>query len=148
LLSGFGLPQFLQRCQVQQHRERHQKHWNHRQRKGADEFVRRIKPMKTVRLAKTRGNSIVQLPCACANLRRAARLVTQLYDDALRPSGLRATQFTLLQALTLAPGISQKELAGLLGIDSFTLTRTLSPCDEEAGFALEHDRTAASFVSF
>jgi DNA-binding MarR family transcriptional regulator len=59
-------------------------------------------------------------------LRRAARLVTQLYDDALRPSGLRATQFTLLQALRLAPRISQKELARLLGIDSTTLTRTLS----------------------
>jgi DNA-binding MarR family transcriptional regulator len=53
-------------------------------------------------------------------------VVTQFYDDALRPSGLRATQFTLLQALTLAPGISQKELARLLGIDSTTLTRTLS----------------------
>jgi DNA-binding MarR family transcriptional regulator len=53
-------------------------------------------------------------------------VVTQLYDDALRPSGLRATQFTLLQALSLAPGISQKELAGLLGIDSTTLSRTLA----------------------
>jgi len=59
-------------------------------------------------------------------LRRAARLVTQFYDDALRPSGLRATQFTLLQALSLAPRISHKELARLLGIDSTTLTRTLS----------------------
>jgi DNA-binding MarR family transcriptional regulator len=68
----------------------------------------------------------VQLPCACANVRRAARLVTQLYDDALRPSGVRATQFTLLQALHLASGISQKELSGLLGIDSTTLSRTLS----------------------
>ncbi|MFZ3367006.1 MAG: MarR family winged helix-turn-helix transcriptional regulator, partial [Candidatus Sulfotelmatobacter sp.] len=59
-------------------------------------------------------------------MRRAARVVTQLYDDALRPSGLRATQFTLLQSLTLAPETSQKDLAGLLGIDSTTLTRTLS----------------------
>jgi hypothetical protein len=31
-------------------------------------------------------------------------MVTQLYDDALRPTGLRAIQFTLLQALNLAPG--------------------------------------------
>jgi DNA-binding MarR family transcriptional regulator len=62
----------------------------------------------------------------CANLRRAARVVTQLYDEALRPSGLRVAQFTLLQALHMAPGISQKRLAGLLGVDSTTLTRTLS----------------------
>ncbi len=67
------------------------------------------------------------LPCACANLRRADRAVSQFYDDALRPSGLRITQFTLLQALTLAPRISQKQLAQLLEIDSTTLTRTLAP---------------------
>jgi|SRR5271157_19002 len=68
----------------------------------------------------------VRLPCACASLRRAARVVSQLYDDVLRPSGMRASQFTLLQALTLAPGISQKQLADLLEIDSTTLTRTLA----------------------
>ena len=68
----------------------------------------------------------ITLPCACANLRRAARTVTQFYDDILRPSGMRVTQFTLLQALTLAPRISQKELARLLEIDSTTLTRTLA----------------------
>jgi DNA-binding MarR family transcriptional regulator len=68
----------------------------------------------------------ITLPCMCANLRRAARVVGQLYDEALRPSGLRVSQFTLLQALTLAPGISQKRLAGLLEFDSTTLTRTLA----------------------
>ena len=68
----------------------------------------------------------ITLPCACANLRRAARTVTQFYDDILRPSGMRVTQFTLLQALTLAPRISQKELARLLESDSTTLTRTLA----------------------
>jgi DNA-binding MarR family transcriptional regulator len=62
----------------------------------------------------------------CANLRRAARVVTQFYDSVLRPSGLRTPQFTLLQALTRAPGISQKQLAELLGMDSTTLTRTLA----------------------
>jgi DNA-binding MarR family transcriptional regulator len=75
---------------------------------------------------KTSQETTVRLPCACANLRRADRIVTQFYDDVLRPSGLRITQFTLLQALRLAPGISQKGLAELLGIDSTTLTRTLA----------------------
>jgi len=65
------------------------------------------------------------LPCACANLRRAARIVTQRYDDELRPVGIRATQFTLLQALDQAKKISQGRLGELLGIDSTTLTRTL-----------------------
>lgn len=71
--------------------------------------------------------TVVRLPCACANLRRADRVVTQFYDASLRPAGLRATQFTLLQALHLAPGLSQRQLAELLEIDSTTLTRTLAP---------------------
>ncbi len=69
----------------------------------------------------------IALPCLCANLRRAARVVTQMYDEALRPSGLRTPQFTLLQALDMAPGISQKRLARVLAFDSTTLTRTLEP---------------------
>jgi DNA-binding MarR family transcriptional regulator len=50
-----------------------------------------------------------------------------LYDAALRPSGLGVAQFTLLQALNTAPGMSQKQLASLMEIDSTTLTRTLEP---------------------
>jgi DNA-binding MarR family transcriptional regulator len=53
-------------------------------------------------------------------------VATQFYDGVLRPSGLRVAQFTLLQALNRAPGISQRQLAELLGIDSTTLTRTLA----------------------
>ncbi|PYX97317.1 MAG: hypothetical protein DMG64_10095 [Acidobacteria bacterium] len=70
--------------------------------------------------------SAVRLPCASANLRRAARIVTQLYDAALRPTKMRSTQFTVLQALTFLPAASQKQLGELLGMDSTTLTRTLA----------------------
>ena len=68
---------------------------------------------------------VVSLPCACANLRRAARIVTQRYDQYLQPAGIKTTQFTLLQALTRAGNISQGNLGHLLGLDSTTLTRTL-----------------------
>ena len=61
----------------------------------------------------------------CASFRRASRALTQLYDDALRPLGLRATQFTILQVLSLAGEVSQGELAQILAMDSTTLTRTL-----------------------
>lgn len=70
-------------------------------------------------------SSRAALPCLCANVRRAARALTQLYDEALRPAGLRATQFTVLQALDLAGEVSQGELGRLLVMDSTTLTRTL-----------------------
>ena len=65
------------------------------------------------------------LPCMCASFRRAARALTHVYDEALRPQGLRATQFTILQALSLTGEISQGDLGDLLVLDSTTLTRTL-----------------------
>ncbi len=65
------------------------------------------------------------LPCMCASLRRASRALTQRYDQMLRPFRLRATQFTVLQALSLAGEVSQSQLGAILAIDSTTLTRTL-----------------------
>jgi DNA-binding MarR family transcriptional regulator len=65
------------------------------------------------------------LPCACATLRRASRAVTQLYDEALRPAGLRATQFTLLQVLARIGETTQGDLGERLALDSTTLSRTL-----------------------
>jgi DNA-binding MarR family transcriptional regulator len=62
----------------------------------------------------------------CASFRRASRALSQHYDAALRPLGLRGTQFTLLQALSLAGEVSQGTLGEILAIDSTTLTRTLA----------------------
>jgi DNA-binding MarR family transcriptional regulator len=66
------------------------------------------------------------LPCLCASLRRATRALTQCYEEALRPHGLRATQFTILQALSLAGEATQGKLGEILAMDSTTLTRTLN----------------------
>jgi DNA-binding MarR family transcriptional regulator len=66
------------------------------------------------------------LPCMCASVRRASRALTQLYEEALRPTGLRATQFTVLQTLSLAGEVTQGELGQILAMDSTTLTRTLT----------------------
>lgn len=61
----------------------------------------------------------------CASLRRASRALTSMYDGALRPLGLRATQFTVLQALSLTGEVTQGVLGRMLAMDSTTLTRTL-----------------------
>jgi DNA-binding MarR family transcriptional regulator len=61
----------------------------------------------------------------CSTLRRAARALTQLYEAAVRPLGLRATQFTILQVLSLAGEVTQGQLGRILAMDSTTLTRTL-----------------------
>jgi DNA-binding MarR family transcriptional regulator len=64
--------------------------------------------------------------CVCANLRQAARAVTQHYDDALRPLGLRCTQFTLLAALRQTGPIALTALAELAVLDRTTLARNLA----------------------
>ncbi|HXH83164.1 MAG TPA: MarR family transcriptional regulator, partial [Candidatus Tectomicrobia bacterium] len=54
--------------------------------------------------------------CACFAVRRAARAITQHYDRRLRPTGLRATQFTLLVVLARADGMPLHRLADRLGL--------------------------------
>jgi len=63
--------------------------------------------------------------CACANLRRAARAVTQIYDRSLRPSGLRATQFALLMAVMVLGPLPVTTLAKKTRMDRTTLGRNL-----------------------
>jgi DNA-binding MarR family transcriptional regulator len=70
--------------------------------------------------------STVPLPCLSASFRRATRALTQHYEEALRPLGLKGTQFTLLQALSITGEVSQGKLGEILAIDSTTLTRTLA----------------------
>ena len=66
------------------------------------------------------------LPCMCGTLRRTSRALTQLYEQALRPFGLRATQLTILQVLSLTGEVSQGQLGEMLAMDSTSLTRTLA----------------------
>lgn len=66
------------------------------------------------------------LPCYCATLRQVARAVTALYEEMLADSGLHATQYTALQVLEFASGLTTTELAQVIGIDQTTATRTLA----------------------
>ena len=65
--------------------------------------------------------------CACHALRKAARAVTKFYDGALRPTGLRATQFTVLITAARTGTATMTELAEALVVDRTTLTRNLKP---------------------
>jgi DNA-binding MarR family transcriptional regulator len=67
------------------------------------------------------------LSCSCFAVRRAARAITQHYDRRLRPSGLRATQFTLLVVLALEGRKPLGRIADRLGTERTTLTRNLRP---------------------
>ena len=62
----------------------------------------------------------------CSSFRRTSRALTQQYEQALRPLGMRVAQFTILQVLSLAGEVSQGQLGEMLVLDSTTLTRTLA----------------------
>lgn len=70
-------------------------------------------------------NTLPDLGCLCGTLRRTARALSQLYEEAIRPLGLRGTQLTILQVLGRAGEIPQGRLGEILAMDSTTLTRTL-----------------------
>ena len=63
--------------------------------------------------------------CVSFQLRRTSRAITQLYDAALEPSGIRSTQFALLVAIAKKEPISISDLGDLLVIDPTTLSRSL-----------------------
>ena len=69
-------------------------------------------------------------PCTNFKVRSLARLLSQLYDDTLAPSGLRGTQYGLIAHARrprggAAPTVS--ELAAAMFTDRTTLTRNLRP---------------------
>lgn len=71
--------------------------------------------------------------CACNKLRRSARVITAIYDEAMAPSGFTVAQFSLLRMLQRAGPCSLTAFAQATGHDRTTLNRTLRPL-EEAGY--------------
>ena len=68
--------------------------------------------------------------CMCHKARMTARAITRVYDDALRPTGLRATQVSVLAAVEARGALSIKSLADSLAMERTTLTRNLRPLEE------------------
>jgi DNA-binding MarR family transcriptional regulator len=69
--------------------------------------------------------------CACFNFRKASRVVTQLFDDALAPIGLRSTQLVILICVAITDSISVVRLAHELVMDRSTVARNLKPLERE-----------------
>ncbi len=69
--------------------------------------------------------------CACANFRKVSRTVTQLFDQALQPSGLRSTQFIILLEIATVPSPTIALLARRLVMDPSTVTRNLRPLEKQ-----------------
>jgi len=67
--------------------------------------------------------------CMGMRVRRAARVVANHYDKHLKPTGLKGTQFTLLNTIFMNPAASIGQLAEVLGLDRTTLNRNLKPLE-------------------
>ena len=81
--------------------------------------------------------------CNCLALRKATRRMSQFYDSALAPSGLRGTQYSILVDLVrrgdARPTI--RELSEAMVLDQSTIGQNLRPLEREGLIALVTDET-------
>jgi DNA-binding MarR family transcriptional regulator len=81
-------------------------------------------------------------PCCATALRQASRRLTQLYDEALAPSGLRSTQLAILSALPQGgkEGPTLSDLARALVLDRSALGHNLRPLERDGLIRIEAGR--------
>ena len=63
--------------------------------------------------------------CIATRVRQLSRIVTRVYDDAMRAHKITASQFTLLTQLAQTDGITAAEIGLELDIEKSTLSRNL-----------------------
>ncbi len=68
-------------------------------------------------------------PCNCLSMRQASRRITRLYDLALMPIGLRATQYSLLCQIERLGPIALNPLAETMVMDRATLGHNIRPLE-------------------
>lgn len=81
------------------------------------------------------------LVCTCFAVRRAARHVSQVYDGHLASTGLRTTQYSLLNVLAGDGPRSLAAVAKRMGLDRTTLGRNLRPLEREGLVSMTVDPT-------
>jgi DNA-binding MarR family transcriptional regulator len=89
------------------------------------------------------GSKQQKSPCNCTSLRKASRRVSQLYDSALEPCGLRITQRAILAQIARSGAPSLGELAEALVMDRGALTHNLKPLERDRLVEIKvdpHDR--------
>ncbi len=85
--------------------------------------------------------------CYGANLRKVTRMLSQVYDDALRPVDLRLTQFTLLAHLRVRGEMTVTRFADLMAMERSALARTLKPLERRGLVRLDHGRDRRTRVA-
>ena len=84
--------------------------------------------------------------CTCGSLRKASRRISQFYDTALAPAGIKSTQFSILSEVesgSIAGPVTMCELASAMVMDRSTLGHNLRPLERDELVVLRqarHDR--------
>jgi DNA-binding MarR family transcriptional regulator len=73
----------------------------------------------------------VATTCACFNIRKTARAITNLYDTVLQPTNLRATHAILLMAIAMVGTPTISRLAEAMVMDRTTVARELKPLEDQ-----------------
>ena len=74
--------------------------------------------------------------CACLQLRKAGRVVTQVYDRCLRPAGIRGTQFALLKRIADMRRPVITDIGKALCLDQTTATRNIGLLERDGLLAV------------
>jgi DNA-binding MarR family transcriptional regulator len=89
------------------------------------------KKAKTARLSRLAAGE-----CLNFNLRKADRVVSQAFDKAIAGSGLKSTQFMLLNGVARTDGAGISALAEAMVMDRTTLSRNLAPLERDGLIAV------------
>ena len=84
--------------------------------------------------------------CVCTSIRQAAQAVTDIYDRALEPSGLKITMFRVLRRAAEAVEPTISELAEIVGLDRSSLGRNLKVLERDGLVTLAGGRDQRSKV--
>lgn len=76
--------------------------------------------------------------CLCHHVRKAARVISRIFDDALQPLGLKSSQFNILVTISALDETSAAAVSRALALDRTTLSRNLKPL-REAGLVFCED---------
>jgi DNA-binding MarR family transcriptional regulator len=84
--------------------------------------------------------------CTCGSLRKASRRISQFYDTALAPLGIKSTQYSILSEVargSIEGPVTMRELATSMVMDRSTLGHNLKPLERDDLVTLRlsaHDR--------
>jgi DNA-binding MarR family transcriptional regulator len=90
-------------------------------------------------MSDTDGSIRIPVACTCSRVRKTARRVSQIYDQALEPYGFTISQYGILVNLRQLDGASIGQLAERMVMDPTSLTRALKPLERQGFISLATD---------